>query len=251
MERKRARTIILQEIRKPGSFADWIEHREGFELLLSLIPDMAALKETAQNWYHRDDVWTHSLMVLKGVEQLHDEAFLPFEGHAQFLSHLFQETLDEHLTRYGALRLTALLHDIGKPEAQECQEGRITFIEHERIGSEKMETIGQALGLTEKEQDYMKKLIRYHLRPLLLSDLEEISPRALNRLSRALGDYLPDLAVLSWADVEATCGTQSSEVKTQRHHHFALSLLQRCRSGILDSSENRCNNGAEKRAENS
>jgi len=251
MERERARTVLFQEIMKPCSFADWIEHRGGFELLLSLIPDMAALKETAQNWYHRDDVWTHSLLVLKRVEQLYDEAFLPFEGHALFLSHLFQETFDEHLTRYSALRLTALLHDIGKPEAQGEQEGRITFIKHERIGSEKMETIGQILGLTEKEQDYMMKLIRYHLRPLLLSDLKEISPRALNRLSKALGDYLPDLAVLSWADVEATCGTQSSAVKTQRHHCLALSLLQHCRSGILDSSENCCNNGAEKRAENS
>lgn len=251
MDRERARTILFQEILKPHSFADWIEHRGGFELILSLIPDIAALKETAQNWYHRDDVWTHSLMVLRGVERLYDRTFLPFEDHAQFLSHIFQETLDEHLTRYGALRLTALLHDIGKPEVQEEKEGRITFIEHERTGAEKMKPAGQALGLTEKEQDYMIKLIRYHLRPLLLSDLEKISPRALNRLSRALGDYLPDLAVLSWADVEATCGTQSNAAKTRRHHNFALSLLQHCRSSIPNSSENRCNNGVEKRAENS
>lgn len=236
MERERARTILFQEIMKPCSFADWIEHRGGFELLISLIPDIAALKETMQNCYHRYDVWNHSLLVLRGVERLYEEAFLPFEDCASFLSQLFQARLGEHLTRYGALRLTALLHDIGKPEAQKDMDGRITFIEHERIGSAKMGPAGQALGLTEKEQDYMMKLIRYHLRPLLLSDLERITIRALNRLSRDLGDYLPDLAVLSWADVEATCGTWSSAEKTQRHHCFVLSLLQNCRRRTLDRS---------------
>ncbi len=251
MEKERAGTILFQQLREPHSFADWIEHREGFELLLSLIPDIAALQKTSQNWYHRDDVWTHSLMVLRGVERLHDRAFLAFGDHAPSLSLLFREGLDENMTRYGGLRFTALLHDLGKPEAREEKEGRITFIEHERIGAEKMGPIGQALRLTEREQDYMEKLILNHLRPLMLGELQELSNRSVNRLLRAIGGYLPDLVVLSWADVEATCGTQSNADRKQQHHRFVLSLLQCYEHDILFSSTNQYSDWAEKRPENS
>jgi putative nucleotidyltransferase with HDIG domain len=245
---ERAAAVLFDELNEARAFADWIESGGGADLLVSLIPDMALLKNTEQNGYHRDDVWTHSMLVLREIERLHDEEFVSFEGYGQYLSALFSGRLDLHTTRYGALRLAALLHDLGKPEVKGESDGRITFIDHERAGAEKMEQIARTLDLTGLEQDYVTKLIRNHLRPLLLGDLEETSHRAISRLIRAVGEHLPDLAVLSWADVDATRGTMSTDIRTERHHRFVLALIGHFRAGI---PEKRRGEKPEKRPENS
>ena len=50
---------------------------------------------------------------------------------------MLDEPLADELTRGEALRFGALLHDIGKPATHDVREdGRVTFMGHDRLGEE-------------------------------------------------------------------------------------------------------------------
>ena len=60
---------------------------------------------------------------------------------------MLDEPLADELTRGEALRLGALLHDIGKPATHDVREdGRVTFMGHDRLGQEMVRAICRRLG---------------------------------------------------------------------------------------------------------
>ena len=51
---------------------------------------------------------------------------------------LLDEPLADELTRGGALRFAAILHDIGKPATRGERGGYVTFIGHDAVGAEQI-----------------------------------------------------------------------------------------------------------------
>jgi poly(A) polymerase len=144
-------------------------------LLETILPEIAALDGVDQkNGYHHKDVLRHSLQVLDNIASISQK----FE-----------------------LRLTALLHDIAKPQTKTYVEGKgWTFYGHEELGAQMAVILCQRLKLPNKVIDYTARMIRLHLRPIAIAD-EGVTDSAVRRLCVNAGDDLDDLITLCRADI--------------------------------------------------
>ncbi|MDQ7821933.1 MAG: HD domain-containing protein [Candidatus Eremiobacteraeota bacterium] len=194
--------------------------------LFALIPSLQDAAATSQNDYHALDVWRHSLRTMEIIEELFRQGFESFGRQAPLLQGIFVEPGGAVTRRMALLKLAALLHDAGKPATAEERDGRVSFIGHEEEGAKLAEQYAPALGVTEGEREHLARLIRNHLRMILLPEQKKVTARAIRRLIRDAGDALPDLVLLSWADIEASGGPLMTQERIARHHAFALELLE-------------------------
>jgi poly(A) polymerase len=175
-----------------------------------VLPEVSALRGIEQSAYHHLDVYEHTLAVLsQTIELEHDpEAYLGSRAGAvnEFLS----AELANGLTRWQALRLGALLHDIAKPLTRAVTpEGRVTFLGHDALGSDLTRSILSRLRTSERLADHVAGLTRNHLRLGFLIHETPLSRRAIYRYLRACSPVQVDVTVLSVADRLATRGRGS------------------------------------------
>ncbi|MCL2040373.1 MAG: CCA tRNA nucleotidyltransferase [Bacteroidetes bacterium] len=155
-----------------------ILHKTG--LLQYILPELQATTGVEQasdkdgQVYHHKDVFNHTLLVLDNAAKVSDSI---------------------------SFRLAALFHDIAKPRTKKYIEGSgWHFFGHEEKGAKMVEPIFRKMKLPLDNIDYIKKLIRLHLRPTFLIT-EEITDSAVRRLAANAGEILEDLFLLCKCDI--------------------------------------------------
>jgi len=133
---------------------------------------------------------------LEGVDQIkdfhHKEVFL----HTCTVVDNISENTDDVW-----LRFAALVHDIAKPQTKKFVEGTgWTFHGHEEIGARMMNKIFKDLKLPLSKLNYVKKLVRLHLRPIVLAK-DEVTDSAIRRFIVEADEDLNDLITLCRADI--------------------------------------------------
>jgi poly(A) polymerase len=203
----------------------------GFQLIDALgatavvLPELSGLRGLEQSPYHHLDVYEHTLAVLGEVVALERDPGRALGEHAGVVSALLAEPLADGLTRAGALRFGALLHDAAKPQTRDhTPEGRVTFIGHDAAGAEVARGALARLRASERLRAHVAALTRHHLRLGFLVHERPVSRREVHRYLRACQPVEVDVTLLSVADRLATRGRRADEAIAP-HLELARELL--------------------------
>ncbi|MCE1188508.1 MAG: HD domain-containing protein [Ignavibacteria bacterium] len=144
-------------------------------LLTVIFPEVAGLAGVEQvNEHSHKDVFLHTCIVVDNLSACSNNVWL---------------------------RFAALVHDIAKPQTKRFIEGiGWSYHGHEELGAKLMGGIFRKMKLPRERIDYIRLLIRLHLRPSVLAG-EEVTDSAIRRLITESGNYLNDLIMLCRADI--------------------------------------------------
>jgi putative nucleotidyltransferase with HDIG domain len=177
-----------------------------------VLPELSGLGGVEQSPYHHLDVYDHTLAVLGEVVALERDPRPALGEHAEAVAALLAEPLADEMTRAGALRFGALLHDAAKPQTRDrTPEGRVTFIGHDEAGAELARAALTRLRASERLRAHVAALTRHHLRLGFLVHDRPLSRRAVHRYLRACQPVEVDVTLLSVADRLATRGRRADE----------------------------------------
>ena len=140
-----------------------------------VFPEIARLAGIDQRRdHHHKDVFLHTCIVVDSVAKQSDKLWL---------------------------RFAALVHDIAKPRTKAYKEGTgWTFHGHEELGARMMKGLFRKMRLPMDALPYVEKLVRLHLRPMVLVD-SIVTDSAVRRLVFDTGDAIDDLMMLCRADI--------------------------------------------------
>jgi poly(A) polymerase len=194
-------------------------------LLPAVLPEVAELHDVEQSHYHHLDVYDHTLEVLARQIELEgrlEELFGPDAGR---LEQILDGQLADELTRAEALRLGALLHDIGKPATRGVlPQGRVTFIGHDRLGERMVRSICRRLRTSERLARFLEGLTRHHLALGFLVHERPLDRRQVYAYLSATSPVEVEVTLLSCADRLATGGRRAEEA-TRAHLDLARELM--------------------------
>jgi putative nucleotidyltransferase with HDIG domain len=166
-------------------------------LLPHMLPRVAVMVGVPQNIVHAEECWTHTVACVAGVRK-----------------------------KIVALRLAALLHDIGKPVSRTTDEtGADHFYGHEKAGVDLAEQELRDLRYSNEIMAYVHEAIAEHLHRLMFR--EEMRDSTIRRLMSRL-KVLPirDLLRLQLADLRANFRVPYNEQEIRGLLTYALRRIR-------------------------
>lgn len=175
-------------------------------LLEVLFPELTALKGIQQDRYHHLDVFDHSLLTFQHLEKL-------IERPIPLWADLEEEIIDflKPDRKAAWLKAAALFHDLGKARTGEVKNGYRTFYGHAEASQRLFNAIADRYRLSNREKEFISRLIGGHLRPLFLVQEAQkgtLTRRALTRFVREEADALTAFFLLALADNLAAQGRE-------------------------------------------
>jgi poly(A) polymerase len=133
-----------------------------FRLMKYTIPEILELDGLEQGHHHIEDALGHTISVLR---------------------HVCKEDFGQDNL---ILRLAALLHDIGKPQAYTKDSTGEHFYDHDEIGERRAIDILRGLKFEEETVGRVSNLVRRHMEPVIMAAQGGLSARNASRLIRRM-----------------------------------------------------------------
>jgi tRNA nucleotidyltransferase/poly(A) polymerase len=220
---------IFAELRRlmvADRVVEGLELSDRLGLTAAILPEVAALHGVEQSHFHHLDVYEHTLEVLREqvrIERDPDEVFGPELGPR--VAEVLAEPFADEMTRAGALRFAALLHDIAKPATRrELEGGRVSFVGHDAVGEEVIASICRRLRTSERLREFLGAIARHHLVLGFLVHERPLSRAAVYRYLATTSPVEIEVTVLSCADRLATRG-KNAERAIELHVGLARELM--------------------------
>jgi poly(A) polymerase len=204
-----------------------LELMDAAGLIAVLLPELEDLKHVEQNPYHHLDVWGHTLAVLGRLIELERDPEPVFGDASEAVIAELARPLADELTRGQALRLAALLHDVGKPGTRKiADDGRILFWGHDALGADMCRAFCRRMRTSTALADFLSAIALHHLRLGFLVHERPLSRRHVYRYLSACGPVELEVTVLSVADRLATMGERTKETAVEAHVELARELTK-------------------------
>jgi len=137
-------------------------------LLKYILPELLDMRGLEQSGHHKTDVWVHTL-----------------------------DSLQNCPSPDPIVRLSALLHDVGKLKTAKKIKDKMTFYNHEVVGARMTKDIAKRLKLSKNQRERIWTLVRWHM----FAYDTKMTDKAIRRFIRRVGrDNINDMIMLRMSD---------------------------------------------------
>jgi tRNA nucleotidyltransferase/poly(A) polymerase len=207
---------LLLILKNPRSSL-YVRRMDELGILEVIFPEIKSMKGCPQNGYHHMDVWEHSLLVMEHAEHIINKLSDYFGERGIDIAN----NLDSD-NRSSLLKLSALLHDAGKPATSVANPdtGRITFYHHDKEGARLIDLIAVRLKMSNRYRDFMVLLVGEHIHSLNLVS-GDVKATTKMKWFRKMGDDSVPAIILSMADTMSILGPAATEKYRERHINWS------------------------------
>ena len=204
----------------------WLSRMEKDGVLSQIMPEVENMKK-ARDFYFHPSLWHHSIESLEAFEEILANPEVYFGDFAQKITEHFLAPVSGMVPKLVYDKLAVLLHDIGKPDTVTIKNGRVRFFGHEGEGIRKIAGIAERLKISRAGRHIMKTVVAAHTRPGTLTEVSEVTDRAIWRLFRDLKDETLDVLVASIADRLSYKRFGRDLTGIERHNKTVRYILER------------------------
>jgi len=231
---ERVREELLRLLAVPG-VGQRLSYLDELDLLTAIFPELAPARGIEQPLVHVWDVLEHSIRTVSATEFVlrenkweytHEDVLSSVPWSMELTRH-FDQKISSGSTRRSLLKLAALLHDIAKPQTKSLDaDGRARFLGHPAEGAVTARDIMERLRFSRREIQLVELLVKYHMRPLQMSNQGLPTRRALYRYFRDTGEASIDILFLCLADHLATRGPDLNNGQWREHNRITDFVLK-------------------------
>ncbi len=190
-------------------------------VLYEVFPELKNLKGVKQGGYHHLDVKDHSLETLR----MYERKIYPMFSKLPEIKAILSESISKEFDRYSLLKIVCLFHDLGKPECKIKKRNRINFYSHEKAGSIISDNILKKYRFSNKDREFIRKIILFHLLPGYLVGNSEVTDKLKYRFFRKTDPEGVSVIVFSFSDIAATRGVMLSRSLRLRHNRLLKKMV--------------------------
>jgi poly(A) polymerase len=224
----------LYAILRPGGATEQLRLLDKYGLFTTLMPEFIPTRGMPQPSLHHWDVLQHSLEAVAALERLthelqqepeqvrHSVLDIRGDGDVLELRTLLYEAEQQGIFQFArlttsAMKLAALLHDVGKSVTYVNEgNGNIHFYHHPQAGVPLAQQIMQRLSASTQDKRLVQQVVANHMRPGQLSG-DKVTPRAIRRYFTELGPTGIYVALISLSDHLAMRGPEPLTEHWARH----------------------------------
>ena len=187
VKRERIKEELLKALSQ--NFYCFLKNAYELGVLFKLFPELRDFEKVPPGGLHQYSLIEHTL---RSVRELEERVFRLPE---------FRD-LNEKL-----LKLAALFHDVAKPKTMDFKGNKPTFYGHDKEGAPLAKEALERLGFKREWGRALFYIVKNHLRPFFLFNLEKegkLTSRAIYRFFRDSKNYAKEILALSIADRAAT-----------------------------------------------